>query len=34
MHIKSLNWGFKAELIKTKCKYFNEYATFVNEHTL
>ncbi len=34
MHIKSLNWGFKADLIKAKCKYFNEYASFVDAHTL
>ncbi len=33
-HIKSLNWGFKADLIKVKCKYFNEYASFVDAHTL
>ena len=34
MHIKSLNWGFKADLIKAKCKYFNAYASFVDAHTL
>jgi len=33
-HIKSLNWGFKADLIKAKAKYFNEYASFVDAHTL
>ena len=34
MHIKSLNWGFKADLIKAKCKYYNAYATFVDKHTV
>lgn len=34
MHIKSLNWGFRADLIKAKAKYFNEYASFVDAHTL
>ena len=34
MHIKSLNWGFKADLIKNKCKYFNMYASFIDAHTL
>jgi len=33
-HIRSLNWGFKAELMKAKAKYFNEYASFVDAHTL
>ncbi len=33
-HIKSLNWGYKADLIKLKIKYFNFYATFVDEHTI
>jgi len=33
-HIKSLNWGFKADLIKAKCKYFNEFASFVDAHTI
>ena len=33
-HIKTLNWGFKADLIKAKCKYFNKYASFVNANTL
>lgn len=33
-HIKTLNWGFKADLIKAKCKYYNKYASFVDEHTL
>ena len=29
-HIKSLNWGYKSDLIKLKVKYFNAYATFIN----
>ena len=29
-NIKQLNWGFKADLIKAKCKYFNMYASFVD----
>ena len=33
-HIKSLNWGYKTDLIKLKIKYFNKYASFVNEHTI
>jgi len=33
-HVKSLNWGYKSELMKLKCKYFNYYATFVDAHTL
>jgi len=33
-HIKGLNWGYKSELMKMKCKYFNYYATFVDAHTI
>lgn len=33
-HIKSLNWGYKSDLIKLKIKYFNSYATFQDEHTV
>jgi len=33
-HIKGLNWGYKADLIKLKVKYFNKYATFENDHTI
>lgn len=33
-HIKSLNWGFKADLIKAKCKYYNMFASFVDAHTI
>ena len=29
-----MNWGFRSELIKNKCKYFNMYATFVDAHTI
>ena len=33
-HIKSLNWGFIIELNKTNTTYFNEYASFVDAHTI
>lgn len=33
-HIKMLNWGFKSDLIKAKCKYFNAYASFIDPHRL
>lgn len=33
-HIKTLNWGYKADLIKLKIKYFNFYATFQDAHTI
>lgn len=33
-HIKTLNWGYKADLIKLKIKYFNFYATFLDDHTI
>lgn len=33
-HIKSLNWGYKSELIKEKIRYFNSYATFHDSHTI
>jgi thioredoxin reductase (NADPH) len=33
-HIKSLNWGYKADMIKLKVKYFNMYATFKDAHTI
>ena len=29
-----MNWGFKADLIKSKCKYFNAYASFIDPHRL
>lgn len=34
MHIKGLNWGYKADLMKLKVKYYNSYATFVDPHTI
>jgi len=34
MHIKGLNWGYKSDMVKMKCKYFNSYATFVDAHTI
>ena len=33
-HIKQVNWGFRSELIKTKAKYFNMFAQFVDPHTI
>ena len=33
-HIKSLNWGYKADMIKLKVKYFNAFATFKDAHTV
>lgn len=34
MHIKGLNWGYKADLMKNKIKYFNKYAQFEDAHTI
>ena len=34
MHIKSLNFGFIMDLNKNHVQYFNEYASFVDQHTL
>lgn len=34
MHIKSLNWGYKADLLKLNVKYYNHYARFVDAHTV
>lgn len=34
MHIKGLNWGYKADLMKMKIKYFNKYAAFEDAHTI
>ena len=34
MHVKGLNWGYKADMMKLKVKYFNAYATFVDPHTV
>jgi thioredoxin reductase (NADPH) len=33
-HIKSLNWGYKTDVIKLKIKYFNKYASFIDAHTI
>lgn len=33
-HVRSLNFGYKSELTKKKVKYFNKFATFVDDHTL
>lgn len=33
-HIKSLNWGYKTDLMKLKAKYYNSYASFVDAHTI
>jgi len=33
-HIKTLNWGYKTELIKAGTKYYNMYAKFVDAHTI
>ena len=33
-HIKSLNWGYKSDLISLKIKYFNSYASFIDAHTI
>ena len=32
--IMSLNWGYKMDLMKSKVKYFNSFATFVDPHTI
>lgn len=34
MHVKSLNWGYKADCMKSGIKYFNAKASFINTHTL
>lgn len=34
MHVKGLNFGYKADLMKLKVKYFNSYATFIDAHTI
>lgn len=34
MHIKSLNFGYKGDLLKLKIKYYNMYARFVDAHTV
>jgi len=34
LHIKGLNWGYKSDMIKSKVKYVNSYASFIDAHTL
>ena len=34
VHIKSLNFGYRAELMSESVKYFNAYATFKDAHTV
>ncbi len=33
-HIGSLNWGYRVALRDKGVKYLNEYATFVDAHTI
>jgi thioredoxin reductase (NADPH) len=33
-HIKSLNWGYKMALLDKQVEYFNNYAVFVDSHTV
>ena len=33
-HIKALNWGYKKVLTEKSVKYLNEYAEFINNHTI
>merc|ERR1719454_1781212 len=34
MHIKGLNFGFRADLMKVGAKYYNSYAKFLDPHTI
>ena len=34
MHIKMLNFGYIMDFNKLKVKYFNEYASFIDQHTI
>jgi thioredoxin reductase (NADPH) len=34
MHIKGLNFGYRADLMKLGTKYYNSYAKFLDEHTI
>ena len=34
MHVKSLNFGYRSELMTNAVKYLNAYATFTDDHTL
>ncbi len=33
-HIKTLNWGYKTEMIRLNIKYYNQFASFVDPHTI
>jgi len=33
-HVKSLNFGYRAELMSANVKYYNAYASFVDAHTV
>lgn len=33
-HVHSLNWGYKVQLRNKKVKYYNKYASLVDNHTL
>jgi len=33
-HVRSLNWGYKVQLRQKNVKYYNKYATFIDNHTL
>merc|ERR1719231_1295321 len=34
MHVKSLNFGYRAELMSSNVKYYNAFATFVDAKTV
>ena len=34
LHIKGLNWEYKTSLVKLKAKYYNSYASFIDNHTI
>merc|ERR1719399_2174612 len=34
MHVKSLNFGYRSELMSNNVKYYNAFATFVDERTV
>lgn len=34
MYIKSLNWGYRVSLKDSSVTYLNEYASFVDSHTI
>jgi len=34
MHVKSLNFGYRADLMTNAVKYYNAYATFIDERTV